>query len=232
MPFLATVFRPSCGRPKKARSSWRNRQRSGSGGRKRKPWSMRGVSGRARRAHRHANIASAEDRCSVPILDFYVKVHYSTKSGGNRPRNQKRRLPMAASKSELLDKLRTSRNEIVSKPPAIPPDALEQGRYESGWNGRQILAHIASMEWSYPRLIDVAREAQSPRPAEASKEASTEPASRPARGGINDYNERQGAKRAHMSGDELIGEFETKRAATTAAFAQADEARLHPPPPP
>ncbi|HLC28391.1 MAG TPA: DinB family protein [Dehalococcoidia bacterium] len=136
---------------------------------------------------------------------------------------------MAASKSELLDKLRTSRNEIVSKLRAIPPDAFEQGRYESGWNGRQILAHIASMEWSYPRLIDVAREAQSPRPAEASKEASTEPASRPARGGINDYNERQVEKRAHMSVDELIGEFETNRAATIAAFEQADESLLDTP---
>src|SRR3972149_4467348 len=103
MPFLATVFRPSCGRPKKARSSWRNRQRSGSGGGEREPRGRRGGSGGGGGGRRHANIASAEDRCSVPILDFYVKVHYSTKSGGNRPRNQKRRLPMAASKSELLD---------------------------------------------------------------------------------------------------------------------------------
>src|SRR5947208_12323949 len=104
---------------------------------------------------------------------------------------------MSASKQDLLDKLRTSGDRIVSKLPALAPGSFEQGRYESGWNGRQILAHIASIEWSYPRLIDVAREAQSTKPAEERKEASAEPASRPARGGIDDYNARQVEKRAH-----------------------------------
>ena len=133
---------------------------------------------------------------------------------------------MTASKAELLDKLRTSGNEIITKLRAIPPESFEQGRYESGWNGRQILAHIASIEWSYPRLIDVAREAQSPKPAEAPKEASAEPATRPARGGINDYNERQVEKRAQMSVAELIAEFEANRATTIAAFEQADDSLL------
>jgi len=73
---------------------------------------------------------------------------------------------MTASKAELLDKLRTSGDQVVSKLRGLPPESFEQGRYESGWNGRQILAHIASIEWSYPRLVDVAREAQSPKPAE------------------------------------------------------------------
>ena len=85
---------------------------------------------------------------------------------------------MIASKAELLDKLRTSGDQVVSKLRGLPPESFEQGRYESGWNGRQILAHIASIEWTYPRLIDVAREAQSPKPAEAPKEASAEPATR------------------------------------------------------
>jgi len=133
---------------------------------------------------------------------------------------------MTASKAELLDKLRTSGNEIVTKLRAIPPESFEQGRYESGWNGRQILAHIASIEWSYPRLIDVAREAQSPKPAESAKEASAETATRPARGGINDYNERQVEKRAQMSVAELIAEFEANRATTIAAFEQADDSLL------
>ena len=133
---------------------------------------------------------------------------------------------MTASKAELLDKLRTSGEEIVTKLRALPPESFEQGRYESGWNGRQILAHIASIEWSYPRLIDVAREAQSPKPAESPKEASAEPATRPARGGINDYNERQVEKRAQMSVAELIAEFEANRATTIAAFEQADDSLL------
>lgn len=133
---------------------------------------------------------------------------------------------MTASKAELLEKLRTSGYEVVSKLRAIPPESYEQGRYESGWNGRQILAHIASIEWSYPRLIDVAREAQSPKLAEAPKEASAEPATRPVRGGINDYNERQVEKRAQMGVAELIAEFEKNRATTIAAFEQADESLL------
>jgi DinB superfamily len=132
---------------------------------------------------------------------------------------------MTAPKTELLDKLRTSGDEVVSKLRAIPAESYEQGRYESGWNGRQILAHIAAIEWSYPRLIDVAREAQSPKP-EIEEGKPGEPAHRPARGGINDYNERQVEKRAQMSVEELIAEFEQNRATTIAAFEQADESLL------
>jgi len=136
---------------------------------------------------------------------------------------------MTASKAELLDKLRSSGDEVVTKLRGLPPENFEQGRYESGWNGRQILAHIASIEWSYPRLIDVAREAQSPKPAEETKQAAADPPTRPARGGIDDYNARQVEKRAHMSVDELIGEFERNRATTIAAFEQADESLLSQP---
>lgn len=135
---------------------------------------------------------------------------------------------MTASKQELLDNLRTSRDEILSKLRALPPESFEQGRYESGWNGRQILAHVASIEWTYPRLIDVAREAQSPKAAETPKD-STEPASRPARGGIDDYNARQVEKRAQLSVPELIDEFEKNRTTTIAAFEQADESLLSQP---
>jgi hypothetical protein len=135
---------------------------------------------------------------------------------------------MTASKAELLERLRSSGDEIVSRLRAIPHAAFEEGRYESGWNGRQILAHIAAIEWSYPRLIDVAREAQAPRPKEEG-DRPAEPAHRPARGGINDYNERQVEKRAHMSVEELIAEFEQNRATTIAAFEAADESLLSQP---
>ena len=133
------------------------------------------------------------------------------------------------SKAELLAALRSSRDEVLALVRGLPPERLEEGRYESGWNGRQILAHIASIEWSYPRLVDVAREAQSPKPAETPKETSAEPASRPARGGIDDYNARQVEKRAHMSVPELIDEFAKNRATTIVAFEQADESLLSQP---
>jgi hypothetical protein len=137
---------------------------------------------------------------------------------------------MTFSKAELLEKLRTTGEEAANRLRAIPLESFEQGRYESGWNGRQILAHIASIEWSYPRLVDVARQALSPSPAEPAEVRRTTPEeakgipTRTASGGINDYNERQVEKRAQMSVGELIAEFETNRATTIAAFEQADDA--------
>src|SRR5438876_3781032 len=131
---------------------------------------------------------------------------------------------MIASKAELLDKLRTSGDQVVSKLRGLPPECFEQGRYESGWNGRQILAHIASIEWTYPRLLDVARKALVPKPAETQKEKTTDRPQRAARGGIDDYNARQVEKRAQMSVTELIAEFEANRATTVAAIEAADEA--------
>ena len=122
------------------------------------------------------------------------------------------------SKAELLEALRSSRDEILATVRALSPAALEQGRYESGWNGRQILAHIASIEWTYPRLIDIAREATPARPAD------TDTPTRSMRGGNDAYNERQVAKRAHLSSGELLEEFERNRAATIRAVEAADDA--------
>ena len=122
------------------------------------------------------------------------------------------------SKSELLEALRASRDEVLQIVRAIPPERLEEGRYENGWNGRQILAHVASIEWSYPHLLDIAREAaDAPVPA-------ADPPTRTMRGGNDAYNERQVAKRAHLSATELLAEFERNRAATIQAVEAADEA--------
>jgi hypothetical protein len=125
----------------------------------------------------------------------------------------------AMSKPELLQALRTSRDEVVAIVRAMPPAGLEEGRYENGWNGRQILAHIASIEWTYPRLIDIARDAGAPDPP-----AAGDPPTRTMRGGNDAYNERQVAKRAHLSAAELLAEFERNRATTIAAVEATDEA--------
>jgi hypothetical protein len=125
------------------------------------------------------------------------------------------------SKQELLNALRTSRDEVLATVRALPPARLEEGRYENGWNGRQILAHVASIEWSYPRLIDIARSAGPDRPA---AQATGDLPTREMRGGNDSYNDRQVAKRAHLSSAELLAEFETNRAATIAAVEVADEA--------
>src|SRR5262249_53374849 len=123
----------------------------------------------------------------------------------------------APSKSELLDALRTSRDEVIGIVRGLPAERFEEGRYENGWNGRQILAHVASIEWSYPRLNDIAR-------APAAAEEQAEPPTRAMRGGNDSYNDRQVAKRAGMSVAELLAEFEKNRAATIQAVEAADEA--------
>jgi uncharacterized damage-inducible protein DinB len=125
---------------------------------------------------------------------------------------------LAPSKAELLQALHRSRDEVVALVRGLPPERLEEGRYENGWNGRQILAHIASIEWTYPRLIEIART-----PPAAVEEP---PPTRAPKSGNENYNERQVAKRAHVAVAELIAEFETNRAATIRAVEAADEALL------
>ena len=125
-------------------------------------------------------------------------------------------------KAELLVALRASRDEALALIRAVPPDRLEAGRYENGWNGRQILAHIASIEWTYPRLIDIARDAAAGLAAGAPPAG--DPPTRAMRGGNDSYNDRQVAKRARVPAAELIAEFEKNRAATIAAVEAADEA--------
>jgi hypothetical protein len=120
-------------------------------------------------------------------------------------------------KAELLDALRTSRDEVLRIVRSMPPERLE--------DGRQILAHLASIEWTFPRLIDVARDAppvDAPSPSPAREQLPT----RPRHGGVDAYNERQVAKRAHLSVAELIEEFERNRAATIRAVGDTDEALL------
>jgi hypothetical protein len=125
------------------------------------------------------------------------------------------------SKQELLAALRASRDEVLAIVRALPPARLEEGRYENGWNGRQILAHVASIEWSYPRLIDIARSAG---PAQPAAQTTGDPPTREMRGGNDSYNDRQVAKRAHLTPAELLVEFEANRAATIASVETAEEA--------
>lgn len=126
------------------------------------------------------------------------------------------------SKTELLEALGAGRDEVLRIVRALPPERLEEGRYENGWNGRQILAHLASIEWTYPRLIDIAREAT---PAEAAGPTGPESPfpTRAMRGGNDAYNDRQVAKRAHVSVADLVAEFERNRAATIRAVEAAEE---------
>jgi hypothetical protein len=135
-------------------------------------------------------------------------------------------------KIELIEALRTSGERVTATLAALPDQRFEEGRYESGWNGRQILAHIASIEWTYPRLLDLAKIAPDERAASAARPSASAPAeespvqprmasSSPQ---ILGYNDRQVAKRDGEHIIDLIGEFRKNRAATIAAVEAADDA--------
>ena len=141
--------------------------------------------------------------------------------------------PEAPTKAELLDALRSSEREVVEKLGVLPTEFFEHGRYENGWTGRQILAHVASIEWTYARLLDLgravgeSREEQAPptssgeQPPEAGGSSAASP-----QANILSYNERHVEKRAKASVSELREEFKRPRAATIAAVEGADEALL------
>ena len=132
-------------------------------------------------------------------------------------------------KAELLNALRSSARELQAKLGGLPAETFEEGRYENGWSGRQIFAHIASIEWTYPRLIDLAKQAAAPSPEEPGQGEQGQSGQQPARtmrGGVDDYNQRQVDKRAQASVAELLAEFEKNRAATIAAVQEIDEALL------
>ncbi len=135
-------------------------------------------------------------------------------------------------KADLLEDLRASGREVAERLGALPAEEFDRGRYESGWNGRQILAHAAAIEWTYPRLVDIAKDGTPPSGGNATAVRRTEPdeaskvPTRTAEGGIDSYNERQVAKRADATVAELLEEFETNRAATIAAVEAADKELL------
>lgn len=104
----------------------------------------------------------------------------------------------------------------------MDPALLEEGRYESGWNGRQILAHMASIEWTYPRILDLPEADAAPAASTATTEGQAASQGNP----MDGYNERQVAKRAGASVAELLAEFEENRAKTIAAVETADPAVL------
>lgn len=124
----------------------------------------------------------------------------------------------AMTKADVLQKLREGGEDALKRLRAMPAEAFEAGRYENGWNAGQILAHIASIEWTYPRLIDVARGGDSPQRSDSAPATPAEPSER-----ILSYNERQVEKRADYTIDQLLDELETNRAATIAAVEAAGE---------
>lgn len=139
------------------------------------------------------------------------------------------------SKEVLITALRESGEKVVSVLGSMPAAEFEEGRYEKGWNVREILAHIASIEWTYPRLLEVARTSGTGASGsggnrgddgESGNREGGETPTRAARGGIDSYNQRQVEKRSEASVSELLEEFQRNRAATIAAVSSAEDELL------
>lgn len=115
-------------------------------------------------------------------------------------------------KAELLSALEASRDEVVGGLDGLD---LSAGVYEGGWNGGQLLAHIASMEWTYPRILEL-------------PEATDEEAARPRDTSVtvDDYNRRQVERRDDVPVGELIDEFVRNRARTIEAVAAYPESEF------
>lgn len=133
----------------------------------------------------------------------------------------------APSKEVLVQALKSTGRDLVEKLRGLSPGAFERGCYENGWNGREVLAHVASIEWTYPRLLDMARSnaGEAAPKTEATRPASSiysTPTGAPS-GKILSYNDRQVEKRAEMSAAELIDEFEQNRKATIFAVEAAED---------
>ena len=127
------------------------------------------------------------------------------------------------SKAELLAALHASAEELTAGVRATPKERLDEGRYENGWTARQILAHVAAIEWTYPKLIEVARGVWAGRTEGLGGDGLSQ---RPIQGGMDGYNARQVEKRAGATVDELVAEFRANRETFIAAIEACDDALL------
>lgn len=117
-------------------------------------------------------------------------------------------VPQPLDRDALLAALRSDGDRVADVLAALPADALERGAYEQGWTVKDIAAHLASIEWTYPRLIQIAEAAD--QGAESSGGDASTRGSNPQ---MDDYNARQVAKRRETPLPQLIEEFRANRAA-------------------
>src|SRR5687767_12904128 len=108
-------------------------------------------------------------------------------------------------KTVLLAALEATRDEVVTGLEGLD---LSTGVYERGWDGRQLPAHLASMEWTYPRLLEL--------PPASDEDAARQ---RDTSETVDDYNRKQIERRNDASTEELVAEFLRNREQTIAAVA-------------
>ena len=123
-----------------------------------------------------------------------------------------------ARKGALIEALRANGVEAVAALQRVPADRFAKGCYENGWSAPEILAHVAAIEWTYPKLLELP--ARDPNPAGVlRRNVAPEVGSR-----MDGYNARQVEKRSGMTVAELVAEFQRNRATTIAAMEAAEPA--------
>ena len=119
-------------------------------------------------------------------------------------------------RDDLLAALRDDAARLPQVVAAIGADDLDRGVYENGWSARQLLAHLAAIEWTYPRLIEQARSPAEPRPTSSGSRSFD----------MDAYNHRQVSNRADATIPELLAEFARNRQSTITAIADAEQELL------
>ncbi len=117
-------------------------------------------------------------------------------------------VPQPPDRDTLLAALRSDGDRVADVLAALPADALQRGAYEQGWTVKDIAAHLASIEWTYPRLIQIAEAAE-----QGAEPSGGDTSTRGSNPQMDDYNARQVAKRRETPLPELIEEFRSNRAA-------------------
>ena len=130
------------------------------------------------------------------------------------------RMSEIKSRDELIAALQRDGAEFEDTVAQLPPEAFERGVYEQGWNARQLLAHIAAIEWTYPRLIERAEQRQAGEDVAQGGGAGFD---------MDAYNARQVARRDDQPVEQLLTEFRRNRAATIDAIRAVDEELLRQP---
>ncbi len=128
-----------------------------------------------------------------------------------------------ATREDLLAALRADRQEFVDRLRALPESAFDRGAYEAGWTARQVLAHVASIEWTYPRLLEMGAPDGEDSEKRATTAADRVKSERKPPPDMDAYNRRQVEKRASASIDELLDEFARNRDRTIAAIESAED---------
>ena len=123
-------------------------------------------------------------------------------------------------REELIAALEQDSQEFQTAVARLPHEAFERGVYEQGWNARELLAHIAAIEWTYPRLIER---------AEQRAAGGDVPQGGGAGFDMDAYNARQVARRQDQPVEQLLTEFRRNRAETIDAIRAVDDDLLNQP---